>query len=372
MRRPRIKPEHRAYRTVDGNLRIGSVVYGIGAEVKDPDGWVWTLVEAMDGTRDTAQVVAEVSRRHPGLRLPAADIAQAMADLTEAGYVEDAGAPPPEELTAAERERYSRSMTLQRWMDLRPRSSPWEPQLLLRRARVLLIGVGGTGGAAARDLVASGVGRLHCVEPDVVELSNLNRQTLFRDADLGTPKIDAALTALRALNPHPAVTGERGEVRGPTDLAELLKGAAYDVLLLAADRPSDIRRWANRVCLDLGVPWAEAGYRGPLVSVGVFVPGEGACWECLRAAEVERRELRLAPGQDEDVASPRMPWNPVNAVTASLSGGLLAHAALALLSGVPRIEPGCRFGLNLMVPGDPVAQRADRRPDCPACRTEPA
>ncbi|GLW44722.1 hypothetical protein Stsp02_03840 [Streptomyces sp. NBRC 14336] len=372
MRRPRIKPEHRAYRTVDGNLRIGSVVYGIGAEVKDPDGWVWTLVEAMDGTRDTAQVVAEVSRRHPGLRLPAADIAQAMADLTEAGYVEDAGAPPPEELTAAERERYSRSMTLQRWMDLRPRSSPWEPQLLLRRARVLLIGVGGTGGAAARDLVASGVGRLHCVEPDVVELSNLNRQTLFRDADLGTPKIDAALTALRALNPHPAITGERGEVRGPTDLAELLKGAAYDVLLLAADRPSDIRRWANRVCLDLGVPWAEAGYRGPLVSVGVFVPGEGACWECLRAAEVERRELRLAPGQDEDVASPRMPWNPVNAVTASLSGGLLAHAALALLSGVPRIEPGCRFGLNLMVPGDPVAQRADRRPDCPACRTEPA
>ncbi len=372
MRRPRIKPEHRAYRTVDGNLRIGSVVYGIGAEVKDPDGWVWTLVEAMDGTRDTAQVVAEVSRRHPGLRLPAADIAQAMADLTEAGYVEDAGAPPPEELTAAERERYSRSMTLQRWMDLRPRSSPWEPQLLLRRARVLLIGVGGTGGAAARDLVASGVGRLHCVEPDVVELSNLNRQTLFRDADLGTPKIDAALTALRALNPHPAITGERREVRGPTDLAELLKGAAYDVLLLAADRPSDIRRWANRVCLDLGVPWAEAGYRGPLVSVGVFVPGEGACWECLRAAEVERRELRLAPGQDEDVASPRMPWNPVNAVTASLSGGLLAHAALALLSGVPRIEPGCRFGLNLMVPGDPVAQRADRRPDCPACRTEPA
>ena len=105
MRRPRIKPEHRAYRTVDGNLRVGSVVYGIGAEVKDFDGWVWTLVEAMDGTRDTAQIVAEVSLRHPSLRLPAADIARAMADLTEAGYVEDAGAPPPEELTAAERER---------------------------------------------------------------------------------------------------------------------------------------------------------------------------------------------------------------------------------------------------------------------------
>ncbi|MEU9600794.1 ThiF family adenylyltransferase [Streptomyces sp. NPDC048109] len=396
MRLPRIKPEHRAYRTVDGHVRIGSVVHGIGAEVRDADGWVWTLVQAMDGTRSATDVVAEVSRRHPELRLPAPDIAQAMTDLTDAGYVEDAGAEPPAELSDRERERYSRGMTLLRWMDLRPRSSAWEPQLLLRRARVLLIGVGGTGSAAARDLVASGVGRLHCVEPDVVELSNLNRQTLFHEGDLGKPKLDAALTALRALNPDTEVTGERREVRGPADLEELLTGAGsrsrsrssgtngrrspdspvrapgYDALLLAADRPAEIRRWTNQVCLSTGTPWAEAGYRGPLVSVGVFTPGRGACWQCLRDAEVERRDLRLGPGQDEDVASPRMPWNPANAVTAGLSGGLLAHAALMLLCGVPPVEPGCRFGLNLMLPGDPVLQRAQRRPDCPACRrTEP-
>ncbi|GGP93275.1 ThiF family adenylyltransferase [Streptomyces griseomycini] len=377
MRRPRVKPEHRAYRTVDGHVRIGSVVHGVGAEVRDPDGWVWTLVEAMDGTRDPAAVVAEVSRRHPGLRLPAPDIVRAMADLTAAGYVEDAGAAPPAELSERERERYSRGVALLRWMDLRPRESSWEPQLLLRRARVLLVGVGGTGGAAARDLVASGVGWLHCVEPDVVELSNLNRQTLFREQDLGTPKIDAALTALRALNPHTTVTGERREVRGPADLEDLLTGGsgdgpAYDVLLLAADRPAVIRRWANQVCLASGTPWAEAGYRGPLVSVGVFSPGRGACWECLRSTEIERRDLRLAPGQDEEAASPRMPWNPVNAVTAGLSGSLLAHAALVLLCGVPPVDPGCRFGLNLMVPGDPVMQRSGRRPDCPACGPGPA
>ncbi|WP_282701813.1 ThiF family adenylyltransferase [Streptomyces sp. CC219B] len=373
MRRPRIKPEHRAYRTVDGNVRIGSVVHGIGAEVKDPDGWVWTLVEAMDGTRSAADVVAEVSRRHGELPLPAPDIVQAMTDLTEAGYVEDAGAAPPPELSERERERYGRGMALLRWMDLRPRENPWEPQLRLRRARVLLVGVGGTGGAAARDLVASGVGRLHLVEPDVVELSNLNRQTLFREHDLGTPKADAALAALRALNSDTTVTGERREVRGPADLEDLLAGGGpYDVLLLGADRPPVIRRWANQVCLATGTPWAEAGYRGPLVSVGVFAPGRGACWECLRSAEIERRDLRLGPGQDEDAASPRMPWNPVNAVTAGLSGSLLAHAALMLLCGVPPVDPGCRFGLNLMMPGDPLMQRTAQRPDCPACGTEPA
>ncbi len=59
------------------------------------------------------------------------------------------------------------------------------------------------------------MGRPHRVEPDVVELSTLNRQTLFHDGDLGRPKLDAALTALRALNPDTEVTGERREVRGP-------------------------------------------------------------------------------------------------------------------------------------------------------------
>ncbi|WP_431033773.1 HesA/MoeB/ThiF family protein [Streptomyces sp. P6-2-1] len=367
MRRPRIKPEHRAYRTVEGNVRIGSVVHGIGSEVADPQGWVWTLVEAMDGTRDRGEIVADVLRAHPGADLGEADLLAAVDDLTQAGFVEDAGAPEPVALSAAERERYGRGMTLQRWMDLTPRASPWDPQLALRASRVLLVGVGGTGGAAARDLVASGVGHLHCVEPDTVELSNLNRQTLFAEADIGRPKLDAALRTLRALNGDVALSGERREVRGPDDLAELLAAAPYDALLLAADRPPVVRRWANEVCLATGTPWAEAGYRGPLVSVALFRPGTGACWVCLRDTEVERRELSLPPGEDEEIASPRMDWNPVNAVTAQLSGSLLAHAGLALLSGVPHIEPGCRFGFNLMRPGDNVLARAPRRSGCPAC-----
>ncbi|WP_328747541.1 ThiF family adenylyltransferase [Streptomyces sp. NBC_00285] len=362
-RRPRIKPEHRAYRTADGNVRTGSVVHGIGAEIADPQGWVWTLTEAMDGTRGPSEVVDEVLRAHPGL--PGEDARQAMADLLAAGFVDDARAPVP--VPPREEDRYSRGVPLLRWMDLTPRTGPWETQLRLREARVLLIGVGGTGGYAAQALVASGVGHLHCVDPDVVELSNLNRQPLYREPDIGRPKVAAAVATLRALNSDVTVTGERREVRGPDDLTELLSGSSYDLLVLAADRPDAVRRWANRACLAAGLPWVDAGYRGPLVTAGVYLPGRGACWECLRDGEIARRDLRLGPDQDPEVASPRMPWNPASAVTAGLSGALLAHAALALLTGVPAMEPGFRFGVNLMLPGDPVHQRTPRRPDCPAC-----
>lgn len=367
--RPRIKPEHRPYRTVDGNVRVGSVIYGIGAEIADPQGWVWSLVEAMDGTRAPSAVVEEVLGRHTGLdELTGEDVRQAIADLLAAGFLEDAGRPVP--LPAREQERYSRGVPLLRWMDRGPRTSPWDSQLRLREARVLLLGVGGTGGYAAQSLVASGVGRLHVVDADVVELSNLNRQPLYREKDIGRPKVDAALETLRALNSDVRVTGERRQVEGPGDLATLISAdrtSPYDLLVLAADHPADIWRWTNRVCLDARLPWVDAGYRGPLVTAGVYVPGRGACWECLREGESARRELRLAPGQDAEVASPRMPWNPATAVTAGLSGALLAHAAVSLLTGVPALDPGFRFGMNLMVPGDPVVQRFPRRLDCPAC-----
>ncbi|MFI6288459.1 HesA/MoeB/ThiF family protein [Streptomyces sp. NPDC051018] len=408
-----MKPEHRPYRTGDGNVRIGSVVYGIGAEIRDQQGWVWSLTEAMDGTRAPGAVVAEVARTHPAVS--AEDVRQAMEDLLAAGYVEDAGAAVPPELSARERDRYSRGVTLLRWMDRTPRTGLWEVQLALRASRVLLVGVGGTGGYAARALVASGVGRLHCVDPDTVELSNLNRQPLYRESDIGRSKAEAAVEVLRALNSDVTVTGEAREVRGPGELAALLTagapspaaasphgpahgspdgpagggphggqgggpssapgggpGAGYDLLVMAADRPPEIRRWANGVCLELGLPWVEAGYRGPLATVGAFVPRRGACWECLRATEIEGRDLRLAPGQDEEIASPRMPWNPADAVTAGLSGSLMAHAALALLTGAPPFEPGCRIGVNLMVPGEPITARSARRPDCPACGDAPA
>ncbi|MFD4648913.1 HesA/MoeB/ThiF family protein [Streptomyces sp. NPDC055817] len=374
LQNPRVKPEHRAYRTTDGHVRIGSVIHGIGAEVLDEDGWVWSLVQALDGSRSPRAVVSEVLRTHPTLE--GEDVLQAMTDLWEAGFLDDAGPAPPE-LSPREQTRYSRGVPLLRWMDLGPRTSPWQAQLALHGARILLVGVGGTGGFAAQGLVASGVGLLHCVDPDVVELSNLNRQPLYRERDVGEPKVKAAVEDLRALNSDVTVTGEQLAVGCPADLADLVSAGGpgsrgYDVVLIAADQPADIRLWANRVCLAAGVPWAVAGYRGPLVTVGIHVPGLGGCWECLRAGEVERRDLRLGPGQDESVASPRMPWNPANAVTAGLSGSLLVHAAIALITGVPPLDPGFRYGINLMTPGEPVLERFPRRADCPACADVPA
>src|SRR5436309_1984848 len=78
MLRPRIKPEHVPYRTVDGNIRIGATVHGIGVEINDPDGFVWVLIGALNGTRSPDEVCAAVQVSHPGV--PAAVALQQLSD----------------------------------------------------------------------------------------------------------------------------------------------------------------------------------------------------------------------------------------------------------------------------------------------------
>lgn len=363
MEHPRIKPEHDAFRTRDGKVRIGGGVHGIAAEIEDPDGWAWSLVSACDGSRTRAAIVAEVRRAHP--YLSEAETADALEDLIASGHVEDAAAPAPREFSPRELERYARNAQYFRWTDPLPRESIWDVQLKLKRSRVLVVGVGGAGGAAALALAAAGVGHLHCVDFDTVELSNLNRQTLYTEADIGRPKVEAAVERLHRSNSDITVTGEHLRIGQMEDFFPLLEGR--DLMVLGADGPDGIRHWANRACLKTGTPWVEGGYHGPNMVTGGYVPGEGPCWECLRLAEGRAHDLRLGSGDDIEKALPRAPGHPVIAVTAGISGQLKAHWAIALLTGAAPVRPGSAWGINLMAPGEPPVVSYPRQPDCPAC-----
>ncbi len=364
MRRPRLKAEHAPYRISGNRIRIGGVSYGIAAEIEDPAGWVWTLLESLDGRLSPAAVADRVAGLHPGVSPEAARAG--LAQLAGSGYLEDAAAEDPPELTERDKERHDRGRGYFRWLDLTLRSSGWEPQVQLRRAGVTIVGLGGTGGVAALALAAAGVGRLHCVDPDLVGLSNLNRQVIYTEDDLGVAKADAAAARLRRLNTDIAVTGQQLRIGSAADMLPL--AGSCDVLLLSADQPPEVRSWTNLACITARRPWVDAGYHGPLVQVGQYVPGTGACWQCLRDTALER-DTALGVSSADAARRAAAVAAAVGAVPAGMSGYLAAHQVIALLTGVPPAMPGTIQTVNLAALDAPFTQADPPRPGCPACGT---
>jgi adenylyltransferase/sulfurtransferase len=172
---------------------------------------------------------------------------------------------------AAERDRYSRQS---RFWAIGPAG-----QERLRAGRVLVIGCGALGSAAVNLMARAGVGQITVVDRDFVELSNLQRQLLFDEADAaaGTPKAIAAARAVARINSEVEVRPFVAEVT-PTNVEQFVAGA--DVVLDGADN-FETRYLVNDACVKLGIPWVYGGAIGSTGMSMTIVPGETACFRCL-------------------------------------------------------------------------------------------
>ena len=147
----------------------------------------------------------------------------------------------------------------------------------LKAARVLLVGAGGLGSPAALYLAAAGVGTLGIVDPDVVDVTNLQRQILHGTAGLGALKVDSARARLHDVNPH--VTVETGAVRLTSDNAlEIV--AAYDVVVDGSDN-FPTRYLVNDACVLTGRPNIYGSVYRWEGQLTVFATEGGPCYRCL-------------------------------------------------------------------------------------------
>jgi len=224
-------------------------------------------------------------------------------------------------------------------------------QVALTRAHVVVVGAGGIGSPVLQYLAGAGIGRLTIIDDDHVDLSNLQRQTIYSLADIGTTKVAAATAAIGRLNPGVAVTGVTTRITRD-NVAALIAGA--DVVIDGSDN------FATR----LAVADAALAAHIPLVSaaVGQF-DGQLAvfrgwmddlpCYRCLVGHDPEREEASCA---DQGVLGPMT----------GMVGSLAALEAIRAI--IPfGIDPAGRLMLidalefrirTLSLPKDPA---------CPAC-----
>ena len=176
----------------------------------------------------------------------------------------------PIELSAEQAMRYSRQLMLPA-LDFRGQEA-------LLASSVLLIGMGGLGCAAAPYLVASGVGNITLVDDDSIDRSNLQRQILYREADIGLSKAEQAAASLRQLNSDIAITVLRQRLTAE-DLTTLVP--QYSLVLDCTDNLVT-RNAINAACVNAKVPLVSGAairFEGQLASFSM--QGDMACYHCL-------------------------------------------------------------------------------------------
>jgi molybdopterin-synthase adenylyltransferase len=364
----RIKPGHSLHRLENGAVWVGPQIPGESAEITDQAGVVWPVCRRLDGTRSRAALVAEVlAEQRPGGETTAGEIGEIIDFLVASGWVQDTAAPFPPGLSEREIERYQRNAQFFTSIDLRPDSTGYGLQARLKAARVAVLGLGGVGSAAAASLTGCGVGSLHCVDYDTVELSNLNRQLLYTERDIGRSKVQAGVEHLRARNSDITITGSETRLSGPDDISLAVKDC--DAFLLCADHPGrpgkEIEEWANAAAFACEVPWLTTEYSGPMYTLACFIPGQTVCFWCLYAEHRQRQRslgIRIDP---EFLVTRDVADNPVIGPTAQIAGHFLAMETIRLLLGMKIPTAGRELHRYVVDYDEQHYLEAEPRPDCP-------
>jgi len=240
--------------------------------------------------------------------------------------------------TDEEVERYARHLVL--------REVGGPGQQRLKQASVLVVGAGGLGAPASLYLAAAGVGSIFLADPDVVDVSNLQRQVIYTEADVGEAKAEAAADRLHALNPHIFVAGYNGAF-DEASADELVAGV--DLVLDGTDDFAT-RFCVNAACVRHGKPLVTGAIGRWTGQVGVFAGRP--CYRCLVPEIPPEAETCSVVG--------------VVGALAGVVGSMMALEAVKLITGAgqPLLS---RLTLYDGLAGESRTVKVGADPECPVC-----
>lgn len=214
-------------------------------------------------------------------------------------------------ITEDQRERYGRQIILEEIGE--------QGQERLLQSTVVVIGIGALGTTIANNLVRSGIGTIRIVDRDLVELSNLQRQMLFDEQDIGEAKALAAARKLQAINSTVTIESIVDDVNY-ANVERIIEGA--DLVMDGTDN-METRFLLNDACIKNGIPWVYGGAVGSYGMTMNIIPGETACLKCLFSTLPEAGALATC--------------DTVGVLTSipMIIGSIQVSEALKILAGLP-------------------------------------
>ena len=211
----------------------------------------------------------------------------------------------------------------------------WWEREKVQKAKVLVIGAGALGNEVIKNLALMGVGHIFIVDFDNIEAANLSRSVLFRETDNNRSKAEVAAARAKSVNPEVHIQYLNADVTTGLGLGIIRR---MDAIIGCLDN-REARLALNRFCFWMNKPWVDGAIQELLGLMRVFVPGEGACYECT-LTEQALRDLSLRYSCQllarQNVLLGKVPTTPT---IASIIGGMQSQEALKLIHNMP-VEPG--------------------------------
>ncbi len=211
----------------------------------------------------------------------------------------------------------------------------WWEREKVKNAKVLVIGAGALGNEVIKNLALMGVGNIFIIDFDKIEAANLSRSVLFRETDNNRSKAEVAAARAKSVNPEVHIQYLNADVTTGLGLGIIRR---MDVIIGCLDN-REARLAVNRFCYWMNKPWVDGAIQELLGLMRVFVPGEGACYECT-LTEAALRDLSLRYSCQllarQNVLLGKVPTTPT---IASIIGGMQSQEALKLIHSMD-VEPG--------------------------------
>lgn len=253
-------------------------------EVTDQSGLVYDILCNCNGRNTIEDIFNKLKSKYNELDFEEVD--DIIGRLSDYPIVlEDYALTIESSLTSREIERHSRTMNFLSNFDPFGKEKVNYMKRIIDSS-VLIIGLGGVGSSLAMNLAALGVQKLYGVDFDKVDLSNLNRQLLYSEADVGSLKTEAAKKRLDMFDSSIQFNTFQLEIKCAEDVEKLIKQYNIDFVFCAADQPSIwIYKWINEACHRTKTAWIYGGNSEASSYFQTIIPRETSCFNC--------RELNL-------------------------------------------------------------------------------
>lgn len=239
-------------------------------EISDPDGTFYRFIKLCDGTRSKEEIFLELNNKNISFE----EINEWLDVLNNEGYILEDEMDNQKFMSDPKNKRHLRNINFLSNFSADSKSK-FEYIEKVQKQNVLLLGLGGVGSVILYNLAALGVKKITGLDFDTVDRTNLNRQILYGEKDIGIKKTEASKRTISDFNSDITYKTLDTKIESFDQLEEIIKEDDFDFIFCAADTPPFLLyQWVDEISEKYNIPWMYGGTREAISSYSLIVPNK--------------------------------------------------------------------------------------------------